>query len=147
MPAPLMDAEYLERIETVSGCWILRSHRVSRDGYIQLNRRGSTKRAHRLIYELLVGPVPEGMGLDHLCRNRACVNPEHLEPVTSRINTLRSPIAKAALNARKTHCGKGHEFSLDNTGWQTLPGRQPRRICMTCQRAAYRKYNLKRVRP
>lgn len=70
--------------------------------------------AHRWIYTQRVGPIPEGMQLDHLCRVRACANPAHLEPVTSRQNTMRSPIANAAVRASATHCESGHEFSGAN---------------------------------
>src|SRR6266567_487358 len=70
--------------------------------------------AHRWMYTHMYGPIPEGLFLDHLCRNTCCVNPEHLEPVTSRENTLRG-ITIAATNARKTHCLHGHAFTHDNT--------------------------------
>jgi len=70
--------------------------------------KGSGDYAHRAAYILAKGPIPDGLTLDHLCRNRACINPDHLEAVTQRENTLRSPFAKAAINARKTHCVRGH---------------------------------------
>lgn len=63
--------------------------------------------AHRFSYEFANGPVPDGLQLDHLCRNRLCVNPGHIEPVTQRVNMLRG-ISPAAENARKTHCMNGH---------------------------------------
>src|SRR5690606_27636904 len=86
-------------------------------------------RAHVASYELHVGPVPDGLVLDHLCRNRACINPSHMEPVPNRVNVLRGE-GPTAVNARKTHCVNGHEFSAENThirptGW---------RECKTCKR-------------
>jgi hypothetical protein len=72
------------------------------------------KFGHRVSYEAFKGPIPDGLTIDHLCRNRACVNPEHLEPVTMRVNCLRGE-SPAAVHARKTHCPKGHEYSAENT--------------------------------
>lgn len=87
--------------------------------------------AHRFAYELLVGPVADGLHLDHLCRTPACVNPMHLEPVTSRENTMRSPVAPAAVNARLTHCRRGHPFDETNT---YRPPNEPRqRHCRACR--------------
>jgi len=89
-------------------CWRL-PHEPSRDGYVYLsNGRGKPKLlAHRWIYEQVVGPIPAGLDLDHLCRNRWCVNPEHQEPVTRRENLLRGDTVTAR-NAAKTHCSRGH---------------------------------------
>jgi hypothetical protein len=83
--------------------------------------------AHRIAYLAFVGPIPSGLVVDHLCRNRLCVNPEHLEPVTVRENVMRSPIAQAAINARKTHCPKGHPYTSENT-----TGGPNARACRTC---------------
>jgi hypothetical protein len=92
-----------------------------------------------LVYELLVGPVGADLTLDHLCRNRACVNPDHLEPVTIAVNVLRGE-SPPARNARKTHCPQGHEYTPDNTyynqkGW---------RACATCSKAWARQNHAKK---
>jgi len=90
--------------------------------------------AHRIAYQLCVGPIPEGLEIDHLCRNRGCVNPSHLETVTGRVNTLRG-VSKAAINAQKTHCIHGHALDEDNLYvWHN------QRRCMTCRRAVLRRY-------
>jgi hypothetical protein len=85
--------------------------------------------AHRIAYELSVGPVPNALTLDHLCRNRGCVNPAHLEPVTRGENVLRG-IGIFAENKRKTHCPLGHEYTPENTA----PSGNGRR-CRTCKNA------------
>ena len=77
-----------EKIAVVGDCWIWRGCN-SGNGYGKISVQGRMKMAHRHVYEVLVGPVPEGMVLDHLCRNRACVNPNHMEPVTIQVNTHR----------------------------------------------------------
>lgn len=74
---------------------------------------GKRRKAHRVAYEMLVGPIPEGLEPDHLCRNLACFNPRHLEPVTHAVNSLRGE-GLPAKNARKTHCDHGHPLSGSN---------------------------------
>lgn len=106
---------------------------VSPNGYGVFATRQRTTSAHRAVYEALVGEVPADMQVDHLCRNTLCCNPAHLEVVTPQLNVLRSS-GPAALNARKTHCPRGHELAGDN-----LLVSGGRRHCRTCKRAANRR--------
>lgn len=85
--------------------------------------------AHRFAFELTKGPIADGLQVDHLCKNRLCVRPDHLEAVSPRENTLRSS-APSAANAKKTHCPKGHPLSGSNL----RIGTAGRRHCKTCQR-------------
>lgn len=119
------------------GCWEWLGSRTS-NGYGRHQMRGKHWMAHRAAYVLLVGPIADGMQLDHLCRNRGCVNPEHLEQVTARENTLRSS-SFIADNARKTHCHKGHEFTPENTYAMKGGGRS----CRECANASQRRYRAK----
>lgn len=100
---------------------------------------GRTVRPHRWAYEHEVGPIPDGLQLDHLCRNRGCVRPDHLEAVTSKVNTSRGG------NAQKTHCRNGHEYTPENT-YQIPPCPSvPHggRGCKTCRAAHVAKYAAK----
>jgi hypothetical protein len=102
-------------------------------GRARVNRVGgkpSGTTAHRAVYSALVGPIPDGLDLDHLCRNRACANPAHVEPVTRRENLLRGHTLPAA-NVAKTHCLRGHEFTPENTRIQ-----RGTRACRECIRVA-----------
>lgn len=120
-------------VKVASGCWEWQGN-TDEDGYGQVFWEGKSYRAHRFSYETYVGPIPDGLVLDHLCRNHGCVNPEHVEPVTQRVNVMRGEgIAQA--NAVKTRCINGHEFTAENTnitpqGW---------RDCRTCSREKMRR--------
>jgi hypothetical protein len=92
--------------------------------------------AHRFAYELLVGPIPEGLQLDHLCHNRRCCNVAHLEPVDGKTNVNRGRHA----NAEKTHCPAGHPYNQGNTGRRT----SGRRWCKTCDQARSRASHQRR---
>lgn len=95
--------------------------------------------AHRWCYRLLVGPIPDGLELDHLCRNRACVRPDHLEPVTHGSNMRRSPIVPSTINAGKAFCDQGHEFTPENTRITTAGTRE----CKECRREITRRYRAR----
>jgi hypothetical protein len=103
--------------EDENGCWVW-SGRVGSGGYgkirVREDGREINRGAYRVLYELMIGKVPDGLVLDHLCRNRLCVNPAHLEPVTQTENVLRGE-GFAAVNARKTSCPKGHPYDEANT--------------------------------
>lgn len=107
-------------------------------GYGQFWNGAKLVSAHRWAYEHLVGPIPDGLQLDHLCRVRNCVRPDHLEPVTHRENGLRG-ISPNAVNAAKTHCKHGHEFTPENTIVRTGKGRSGRE-CRECKRQKDRAY-------
>lgn len=109
-----------------SGCWEWQGW-TSLDGYGELQINKKSLRAHRLFYETHKGKIPKGLVIDHLCRNRACVNPEHMEPVTIKENTLRG-FGSPAQNKRKTHCKHGHAFTEENT-YKIHGGR----FCKTCR--------------
>ena len=96
-------------------------------GYGRIRWQRETRYAHRVAYEVLVGPIPEGLTIDHLCRNRACVNVDHLEPVTQGENALRGT-GPFAINAAKTRCKRGHEFTEENTRVSKAGNRN----CVTC---------------
>jgi hypothetical protein len=96
--------------------------------------------AHRFAYELLVGAIPRSLTLDHLCRVRCCVNPAHLEPVTS-VENVRRGESVSALNAVKTHCLRGHEFTVENT--RIEPG--GRRRCRACHRIQQREERARKA--
>ncbi len=101
---------------------------------------GATLLAHRASYELSVGPIPEGHQIDHLCRNRACVKPQHLEPVPALIN-MRRMNAACGIGSAKIECPKGHPYSEENTSH-----RNGRRHCKTCARdRARRNYQPRKV--
>lgn len=127
------------------GCWEWTGGHFKGTGYAIFNipspadGRWRPATAHRISYELYIGPIPNGLVIDHLCRNRGCVNPEHLEPVAQRINMLRG-MAPSAVAVRENRCGRGHEFTPENTITRTRNGKA-KRDCRECVRATDRVRN------
>lgn len=119
-------AEYIPE-RPGDGCWVWQGCRITPHGYGCLHYKGRQRAAHRVSYEHFVGPIPEGLELDHLCRNPACVNPTHLEPVTHRENVVRG-VGFSGTNVRKTHCKRGHPFDEENTDY-VAAGRE----CRACR--------------
>lgn len=133
MSAPRCDViayspEFAERFwrKVVPGpdCCMVWTGAQTRGGYGHVKAVGRMLRVHRVAYELRVGQIPDGLQLDHLCRNRLCVNPVHLEPVTNKVNALRGE-SFSAHNARQTHCIRGHDLSTHPNGV---------RYCKICHR-------------
>lgn len=102
------------KVHKTNDCWYWTAS-LDSAGYGLFRANGRMNKAHRYAYELLVAPIPAGLTIDHLCRVRTCVNPDHLEAVTQQENTAR---------ARKSHCIRGHEFTKENTYWS--------RSCRAC---------------
>lgn len=114
---------------TVNGCWEC-SYAKDTSGYPQVSVGGKMQLVHRLTFAAANGTIPLGLQIDHLCRNRACCNPAHLEAVTSRENTMRGDTIPAR-NAAATHCPQGHPRTPENTfASDSKPGRQKR--CRAC---------------
>lgn len=127
--------------EPNTGCWLWLGN-LDRDGYGRINMRDPYKRwrpAHRIAYESFVGPIPQGLQIDHLCRVPSCVNPEHLDAVTQRVNILRG-IGASAQAARQTTCVHGHSL-VDPAN--VCPRGNGRR-CRACNREAMRARKAKR---
>jgi hypothetical protein len=121
-------SRFWQKLEKTDSCWLWTAGLFT-DGYGLFWDGKKTVGAHRFSYELLVGVIPIGLVLDHLCRVRSCVNPAHLEPVTHRENILRGD-GIAARRARQTHCVRGHELIGENI--DRVSTRPSARHCRTC---------------
>jgi hypothetical protein len=144
------DVRFWSKVRKTETCWLWAGG-ISTTGYGHVWWDGKTELAHRIAYQLLVGPIPRELTIDHLrelCGNRPCVKavadefgPAHLELVTLRVNNLRSDSA-GGKNARKTHCKHGHEFTLENT---YVPPKKPTsRYCRKCMAVTDRAAQAKR---
>lgn len=130
-PIPLRDRFEANHIpEPNSGCWLWLGNTTTRDyGTIWDNNKQRKEKAHRVAFELHVGRVPSGLVIDHLCRNHSCVNPRHLEPVTSGVNTRRGTSLILA-------CPHGHKYTPENTMHEGA-----KRRCRTCRNREQRERN------
>lgn len=123
LPEVLMD----KFVICADGCWRWTAMKT-RGGYGRVKVKRVSKYAHRVVFEWLRSEIPEGLELDHLCRNRDCVNPDHLEPVTRLENNRRIP-KEVHSSSRKTHCPQGHPYDEENTlHWKG------QRRCKACRR-------------
>ena len=127
---------FWSKVLRTPSCWLWLGGRTKR-GYGAYFNDNTQMLAYRFAFIVSRGSVPEGMVLDHLCRVKHCVNPDHLEAVTQRVNVLRGD-APAAINARRTHCSEGHELSDANTYESSR--RRGWRICRPCARRRARLY-------
>jgi hypothetical protein len=131
------------------GCWLYTGALMA-DGYARVKDAGSDLAllVHRVTYEELTGPIPDGLVLDHLCRVRNCVNPAHLEPVSGRENLVRGVAARLG---ERTHCREGHEMTPANTALNRRKlksgGVSYSKTCRECKNAYYRAKNAERKKP
>ena len=130
-------ARFLSKIRVApSGCWEYTGH--LRKGYGIFSLEGKSKQAHRVMYELMRDEIlSSDVELDHLCKNHPCVNPDHVEKVSGKVNTLRG-MGPTAVNARKTHCINGHELTVENTYVRPDDGARDCRACAKAQQDKYR---------
>lgn len=129
------EERFWAKVEKTETCWLW-TGATSSWGYGNFYVDGKYLKAHRWAYENFVGPIPEGLDLDHLCRVRHCVRPTHLEPATRRENLKRGEVPWGAWQLARTHCPQGHPYSGENL--YTYP--DGRRACRTCALDAKHRY-------
>lgn len=139
-PRKTLEERFWAKVKKTDSCWLWQGYIHPLTGYGTIQISGKPELVHAVSYKLVGKIIPEGMELDHLCRNRACVNPDHLEPVIHRDNVLRG-INACAQNARATHCPQGHPYDLFNTYRIPSGGRG----CRTCRMEENRKYRMRRL--
>ncbi len=140
---PTAEERFWSKVDASGDCWEWTAGGANGYGHFFLGKDSGSPsikmNAHRWAYQHLVGPIPDDFQLDHLCKNRACVNPDHLEPVPAAVNLSRS--GARFFNLQKTQCPRGHPYSGDNLIRQARGGR----ACRECMRACWRNYK-RRVR-
>lgn len=132
----LTDSErtrFHSKFTTSRGCFLWQGP-LDKDGYGTFYLRRRSRRAHRVAWYDAYGEIPEGLVVNHKCMSRSCVNPQHLELVTVRDNSLRDSRSSGAINARKTHCPKGHEYDRVYSG---------QRYCSICDAAKRKRLRAK----
>lgn len=128
----------VDKTTSPDGCWLWTGSLTEKGyGNVKLNKR--LVGVHRLAYQWAKGPIPEGLQIDHLCRVRHCVNPDHLEAVTLKVNVLRG-VGITAMQARQTHCVQGHPFDGPNTAYTPRGSR----VCRACKRDVQRRQVAKK---
>ena len=130
-----LEERFWGKVEKTNSCWYWLAA-LTRSGYGTFAYQGRPIGAHRLAYQLSVGPIPDGLHLDHLCKQTDCVNPAHLEPVTPRENSGRTEFA------RRTHCPQGPPYDEANT--YRSPNRPTNRQCRICMRERAKQFDKKR---
>lgn len=147
-PAPLTGEMHSVRfwskvsVRGEDDCWEWQGNK-NHGGYGMVKRRalGGSLMAHRAAYEIVNGPIPDGLVIDHLCRNRTCQNPKHLEAVTQKVNLHRGvDVGGKLAKLAKSSCRNGHQYTAENTA-----ARSGRRRCRTCERAAVSRYRMNHV--
>ena len=128
----MLNERLLDRVafEPNTGCWLWYGA-TSDTGYGNVMVSGRVRSTHRVFYELLRGQIPDGLQLDHLCRVRCCVNPNHLEPVTNAENARRSPLIGRHRPPLLARCRQGHDLTGDNVRWTS----HGYRACRACAKA------------
>lgn len=134
---------FWSKVEKTDSCWNWIGS-ISKSGYGKFTLNQKPSYAHRASYELIKGKIPDGLQIDHLCRNRKCVNPEHLEVVTQQENKKRglAGFITGLKQRAKTHCPQGHEYSKENT-YFSKHKKGNKRHCRICKQISYHTRKLK----